>query len=137
MLPPLNSSTVTIDTKTRNKYSDDRFKEPTSVRKLKEKIPVAYMQNLDTFSQSINKSTSNLTKDKRFKRRTIFEKDLEGLPSPSSYNLSALYSIQAYSKASKQAEVRDRLRANKRFDRFDQKAYFKELDRGMLVVYIL
>lgn len=70
MLPPLNpnSSALLIDVSkiSKNGSKDERFKEPTSVRKLKEQIPIAYLQNLDTFSQSINKSTSNLTKDLRF-----------------------------------------------------------------------
>lgn len=52
------------------------------------------------------------------------------MPSPVTYNLSYLKSIQEASKANEQAIVRDRLRAQKRYDRFGQKTYFKELDRG-------
>ena len=46
-LPPLNNSTLSIDMTKISRYSkipDDRFKEPTSVRKIKEIVPVSYLK---------------------------------------------------------------------------------------------
>lgn len=132
-LPPLNNSTLSIDMSNISKYSkvpNDRFKEPESVRKIKEIVPVSYLNNFNTFSQSINKSTSNLTKAKRFSIRDIYEKDLGDLPSPSSYNLSYLNSITQKAQATKESQIKEKLSEKKRFDRFKDKTYFRELDRG-------
>lgn len=133
LLPPLNSGMLSIETKKISRYNNvpnPRFHEPSSVTKIKASVPVSYLENFSSFTKSLNKSNSNLSKDLRFKKRTIFEQDLEDLPCPLSYNLSNLNSIAQKAQATKEDTFRNEINTKKDFDRFKDKTYFKELDRG-------
>jgi hypothetical protein len=134
LLPPLKNSTLKIDIKKIKKSwvkGQERFHEPSSVTSIKANVPVGYLNNFNTFAESINKSTSNLSKAIRFSKRKIFQTDLDDLPSPGSYDLSYYKSIMNQAKAPKETELREKLSPRKRYDRFKNKAYFKELDRGI------
>lgn len=52
------------------------------------------------------------------------------LPSPSSYNLSYINSIKQKAQLTKESQIKEQLSEQKRFDRFKDKTYFRELDRG-------
>ena len=133
MLPPVKNSSMMIDLKKGYRYNlgrDERFKESSSVTSIKANVPNAYLQNMNTFSESVNKSKSNLAKNERFTNTRVFNQDLDDLPSPSTYNLSYFKSIVAEAQPSKESKLRNNLGISKRYDRFTNKAYFKELDRG-------
>ena len=107
-----------------------RFKEPSSIVKLKQNIPVGYLNNFDTFGKSKNLSRSNLPKADRFVTRTLHEKDLIALPAPASYNLSGAKSIKNNASLNREAKEKLKFSPKKKYDRFFSKAYFKELDNG-------
>lgn len=110
------------------KTTDQRFKEPSSILKIKQNVPLGYLNNLDTFGKSKNQSRSNLPKADRFVTRTLHEKNLITLPAPASYNLSSTKSITKNASLNREAKEKLKFSPKKRYDRFFSKAYFKELD---------
>eukprot|EP00345_Euplotes_harpa_P018500 CAMPEP_0168335112 /NCGR_PEP_ID=MMETSP0213-20121227/10703_1 /TAXON_ID=151035 /ORGANISM="Euplotes harpa, Strain FSP1.4" /LENGTH=113 /DNA_ID=CAMNT_0008339953 /DNA_START=304 /DNA_END=645 /DNA_ORIENTATION=- len=83
--------------------TNERFKEPSSLLKIKKSVPLGYLQNFNTFYKSLNMSKSNLPKANRFVQRELNERRFVELP-------KLKYSPK------------------KCYDRFKAKTYFKELD---------
>lgn len=110
--------------------SEQRFKEPKSIKLLKANIPIGYLNNFDTFKQSTNASQSNLSKADRFNHRKVYERDLQALPGPLSYNLSTYNSISYNTSLDRETQAKLKFSPKKvKYDRFKNKVYFKELDR--------
>lgn len=54
--------------------TNERFKEPSSLLKIKKSVPLGYLQNFNTFYKSLNMSKSNLPKANRFVQRELNER---------------------------------------------------------------
>ena len=105
------------------------MKKIEAFQSLNKSIPVSYVKDFTSFNKSINISSSNLTKAARWKKKPI-ERVKEGIPCPSSYNLSYLDSISKNAAAKPEHKFRNQYGPFKRYDKFKNKTYFKELDRG-------
>lgn len=135
--PPVGQYNPEIKTSIKSvpNVTEKRFRENNAITLLKKNIPIGYLNNFDTFSKSLNQSNSNLSKETRFKARNAYEKDLVNMPSPLDYNLSDSKSISKYATMDKTSKAKISPKKQK-YDRFKSKAYFKELDRGVSILFV-